>query len=335
MRRLVPLAALLGACLAATPLAAARSWTVALGAGATAEAAAAAAGEGGGRTPGGGWTPHARVALHDLRLGDDAFELGVGWTDGALAAAAGWRRTMAAGPLGTLVLDVDAGTDADGPGIAAAVRGTLGPVALRLEAAGGTRAPAPWPVLARGAATTTPAPDLAALTGPGGARFDLAADASWRIDRRWTVELTPRAVRTADGWAGAAAASVRRAAIAPDVDLSARLDLARGPLARHAAAGLTVHHVPRRAPESRLTVWWGGDGRAPTPGLELAWVVRDGGTRATLAGAIGPRWSDRPAAYLVAALQAPWGIGTVHVSGRWVAPGAASLELAWVLTDDR
>ena len=327
MRRLVPLAVLIGACLAVTPVAAARSWTVALG--------AERPSPDGGTAPGGGSAPHLRVALHDLRIGDDAFELGIGWMDGGPAAAAGWRRTVAAGPLGTLVLEARSGVDAGGLGIAAVARGTLGPVALRLEAAAGNRAPAPWSVTARAPTTTPPPADLAPLAGPGGgARFDLSGNAVWRIDRRWTVELTPRAYGSADGWAGGAAVSLRRTAVAPDVDLSARLDLAVGPLAHHAAAGVTVHHVPRRAPESRLTAWWGADAAGGGPGLELAWVVRQGGAQATLAGAIGPRWSDRPDAYLAASLQRPWGAGTVYVGGRWVARGAASLELAWVLTTD-
>ncbi len=328
MRRLVSLALLLGACLAVTPSAAARTWTVGLG--------VDAASPSGVPTAGGGPTPNARVALHDLRLDDDAFEFGIGWTDGGLAAAAGWRRTMAAGPLGTFVLDARAGVEPRGAGLDVAARGTLGPVALRLEAAAGTRAPAPWSVTARAPTTTPPAPDLAPLAGPaGGVRLDLGANAVWRIDRRWTVEMTPRAHRSADGWAGATAASLRRAAVAPDIDVSARLDLAFGPLGHHAAAGLTVHHVPRRAPESQLTAWWGGDAARRGPGLELTWVVREGGTQATLTGAVGPRWSDRPDAYLAAALRRPWGTGTVHVGARWVAPGAASLELAWALTSDR
>jgi hypothetical protein len=328
MRRLVPLAVLIGACLAVTPFAAARSWTVALGADRPSPD--------GGAVPGGGPTPHARVALHDLRLGDDTFEFGIGWADGGPAAAAGWRRTVAAGPLGTLVLEARSGVDAGGLGLTAAARGALGPVALRLEAAIGNRAPAPWSVAARAPTTTPPAADLAPLAGPGGGpRFDLSANAVWRIDRRWTVELTPRAYASRDGWAGGAAVSLRRAAVAPDVDLSARLDLAGGRLAHHAAVGMTVHHVPRRAPESRLTAWWGSDAWGGGPGLELAWVVREGGAQATLAGAIGPRWSDRPEAYLAAAFQRPWGAATVHVGGRWVARGAASLELAWVLTTDR
>jgi hypothetical protein len=322
MRRLVPLAALLGACLAITPLAAARTWTVALGVDAA--------------SPSGGPTPRARVALHDLRLGDDTFAFGIGWTDGGPSAAAGWRRTVAAGPLGTLVLEARSGVDVGGVELAAGARGTLGPVALRLEAAAGTRRPSPWSATARGPATTPPAADLAPLAGPGGGtRLDLNANAVWRIDRQWTVELTPRALRSADGWAGAAAASLRRAAIAPDIDLSARLDVAFGPLGHHAAGGLTVHHAPRRAPESRLTLWWGADAATAGPGLELAWVVREGGTQATLNGAIGPRWTDRPDAYLSAAWQGPWGPGTVHVGARWVAPGAASLELAWGLASDR
>jgi hypothetical protein len=321
MLRIAPAVLLLIACLA-LPTAVARSWTVALG--------TDTAG------PGGGLSPRARAALHDLRRGDDTFEIGVGWVEGGPSAAAGWRRTAAAGPLGTLVLEAQAGLEGDGAAVAVTARGALGPVALRVEVAGGSRAPAPWTVAARAPLVAPPTADLAALAGPGGGvRLDMMLAAVWRIDRQWTVEFVPRAHASASGWAGAGALSLRRAGIAPDVDLSGRVDLAAGQLARHAVAGLTLHHAPRRAPESRLTLWWGGDAVATGPGLELAWVVRDAGAQLSLAAGLGPRWSERPQVYLATALQRPWGDGTAHLGGRWAEGRGAALELAWVFTVDR
>jgi len=309
------------ACLA-LPTAGARSWTVAFGADAA--------------ETGGGPSPRARAALHNLRRGDDTFEFGVGWVEGGPSVAAGWRRTAAAGPLGTLVLEAQAGLDRDGTAIAVTARGALGPVALRIDLWGGSRAPTPWTVAARAPLAAPPTPDLAALLGPrDGIRLDASLAAVWRIDRQWTVELVPRAHVSSAGWAGAGALSLRRAAIAPDVDLSGRVDLAAGQLARHAFLGLTLHHAPRRAPESRLTLWWGGDAVATGPGLELAWVVRDASGQAALAAGLGPRWSERPQAYLAAALQRPWGDGTAHLGGRWAEGRGAALELAWVFAVDR
>lgn len=321
MLRFASAAVLLIACLALST-AGARSWTVALGADAVG--------------PHGGPSPRARAALHDLRRGDDTFEFGVGWVDGGPSAAAGWRRTAAAGPLGTLVLEAQAGLDGDGAAVALTARGALGPVALRVEVAGGSRAPAPWTVAARAPLAAPPTADLAELLVPGsGVRFDMTFAAVWRVDRQWTVEFAPRAHASATGWAGAGTLSLRRAGIAPDVDLSGRVDLAAGQRARHVAAGLTLHHVPRRAPESRLTLWWGGDAVATGPGLELAWVVRDAGAQAALSAGLGPRWSERPLAYVAAALQRPWGVGTAHLGGRWAEGRGAALELAWVLPVDR
>ena len=321
MLRVASTVFLLLACLG-LPTAGARSWTVALGADTVGT--------------GGGLSPRARIALHDLRRGDDTFEFGVGWVDGDPSAAAAWRRTAATGPLGTLVLEAQAGFDGNGAAVAVTARGALGPVALRVEFAAGSRAPAPWTVVARAPLVAPPTADLAALLGPGdGVRFDASLAAVWRIDRQWTVEFVPRAHASVAGWAGAGSLSLRRAGVAPDVDLSGRVDLAAGSLARHAVAGLTLHHAPRRAPESRLTLWWGGDAETTGPGLELAWVVRDAGAQASLAAGLGPRWSERAHAYLAAALQRPWGDGTAHLGGRWARGSGAALELAWVLTLER
>lgn len=282
-------------------------------------------------------TPQARVTLLDLRVGDDAFDLGVGWIDAAPSAAASWRRTVAAGPVGTLVLDGRAGVDAQGAGLAAGVRGTAGPVALRLEVEVGTRPPAPFGVLLRAPATAAPPPDGARLTGApaGGVRADLAAAATWRPDRHWTVEIAPRLHVGASGWAGGAAATLRRAAVATELDLSGRLDLGFGRATGHVAAGITLHHVPRRAPESRATLWWGGARGALAPGVEFSWVTRESGSQLTLAGGWGPAWPDRPRGYGALAFLTPVGAGTAQLGWRWQAGGAGVVEVGWTRPLDR
>jgi hypothetical protein len=275
--------------------------------------------------------PQARVALLDLRVGDDTFDVGVGWLGTAPSAAAAWRRTVAAGPIGTLVIDGRAGIDAGGAAAAAGVRGTAGPVALRVELEAGTRPPAPFGVLARAPATAPPAPDGARLAGAaaGRLRADLTAGVTWRPDRLWTVDLAPGVHVGAAGWAGGAAVSLRRATVATDLDLSGRLDLAVGPAAGHAAAGITLHHVPRRAPESRATLWWGGAWGAPGPGFEFAWVTREAGSQLTLAGGWGPAWADRPRGHGALAFQTPLGGGTAQLGWRWQADGAGVVEVGW------
>lgn len=282
-------------------------------------------------------TVRARATLFDLRVGDDAFDVGVARLDGAVGAAASWRRTVVAGPVGTLVVDGRAGVDADGVGFAAGVRGTVGPVALRVAIEAGTRAPAPFGVLERAPATAAPLADGARLTGAlaGTWRYDLALGAVWRPDRSWTWELAPRLHADAAGWSGGAALSLRRAGVATEVDLSGRIDLATGPLGGHLAAGVTLHHVPRRAPESRATLWWGGGRGAAGPGIDVAWVVRDAGAQLTVAGGWGPAWSDRPASYAALALLAPLPRGTAQAGLAWRADGRVVVEVGWSAPLDR
>lgn len=325
MRRTQLIALLLAGWLAGLPSASARSWTVSLGVDSGPPAHAAA--------PGGGpAAPRLRVGLFDLRAGDDAFDLGIGWLAGSPSAAVSWRRTLTAGPVGTLVVEARAGIDGDGSAVAAAVRGTAGPVALRLEAEAGDRAPAPWTVLARAPATAPPPPDLARLVpaAQGGARLDAGVTATWRIDRSWTLDASPRLHVSAGGWAGGGTLALRRAAIATDLDVALRFDLAGGREARHAAWGVTLHHVPRRAPESRLGAWWGDGTGGAGPGVEIAWVAREAATQLTMAAGWGPPWTDRPRAYAALAVAQPWRDGTLQLGGRWVDGRSASVELAWV-----
>jgi hypothetical protein len=318
IRPLLPLLFALTAAIAA-PTGAARELSVALGLGAPQPAG-----------------PRAQLTLHDLRVGDDTFDVGVGWLDGAPAAAASWRRTVAAGPIGTLVVDGRVGTDAGGIGATLGVRGTAGPVALRIAVDGGTRVPGAHAVLERGRGTDVVV-DAARLTGaPAGSwRVDLAGGATWRPDRRWTWDLEPRVHLGPSGWAGGAALALRRAAVATDVDLSAGVDLAFGPTDRHLLAGLTLHHVPRRAPESRATLWWGGDVGAWSPGVEVSWIVREAGAQATIAGGWVPGRADRPVGYASFRLRAPAPVGSALVAAAWRSEGGGSIDVGWTLPLDR
>jgi hypothetical protein len=290
-----------------------------------------------GATGRGPTVPVVRFTILDLRLGDDAFDLGLGGFDGAPSVAASWRRTVAAGPVGTLVIDGRAGGDAGGVGVAAGVRGTVGPVALRLELGAGTRAPTPFTILLRAPATAPPVPDGARLTAAAtdGLRADLTAAATWRPDRLWTVEVAPRVHVGAGGWSGGAAVTVRRAAVATDFDLSGRLDVAAGRADGHVGVGLTGHHVPRRAPESRATLWWGGPWGAMAPGIEFVSTTREADSQLTLAAGWGPNWADRARAYGAVAFQTPLGGGNAHLGWRWQAAGPVTIELGWTRPVDR
>lgn len=283
-----------------------------------------------------------RFAVFDLRSGNHDFELGlrlgVFGSGPSVEAAGGWRQTLTAGPLGNLLLEARAGMDAAGAGASVGARGVLGPVALRLELDLGQRGPAPFAVLSR-AAPTPPTADLRRLTGAPQRSFGSGLNlvASWRIDRNWWLEANPRLALTQGGWAFAAQASLRRSAVRPDFDLSLHLEAAGARAGDgHLGVALTLHHVPRRAPESRLTLWWGrrdpapGGGNAWTaPGMEVATTVREGAFSTNLAAGWVPTRADRPAAYLALGSSGPWGTGRWLLNGRWAYGDGAGLELAW------
>jgi hypothetical protein len=270
----------------------------------------------------------ARAVLADLRvadpgLADDRFDVGVARVEGAAGGALGWRRTALAGPVGNLVLEgaVGIGRDAAGQlrtGVELGARGVAGPVALAVRAAYGNRVPFSWPELAPEGLAATPA-DPRARTGAGIEEPLAAATASaaWRIDRDWTLTVAPTVARTGSGWTGALDAGLRRYGLADDLDLSVRIDGANGRNARHAALGATLHHVPRRAPESQATVWlgWGDDG--PAPGGEFAWHVRAGASEAAVAAGWAPFWSDRPTGYAALQASAPMAAGRARVVMAW------------------
>jgi hypothetical protein len=281
----------------------------------------------------------ARVVLADLRVADpgfadDRFEVGAAWHRGLASAAVGWRRTALAGPAGNLVLEVVAGggrSAAGGArtGVEVGARGVAGPVALGVRLGYGQRTPHAWPELAV-EPPPAPAADPRARTGADadGSVATAALSAAWRIDRAWTLSVAPSVARTGRGWTGAVDASLRRFGIADALDLSVRIDAASGAVARHAALGATLHHVPRRAPESRATVWIGSGGASVALGGEVAWFVRDGATEAALAAGWAPFWSDRPAGYAALRASAPMREGRGRVGVAWTG-SALVAELGW------
>lgn len=283
-----------------------------------------------------------RLVLTDLRvpdprLADDRFDVGVARLDGAARAALGWRRTAAAGPLGNLVLEATAGAALAAPavpgaggvraGVEAAARGVLGPVALELRVAHGGRTPFTWPELALDAAAGAQAADPRRRTGAaeGSPATVARASVAWRIDRAWTLSAAPGVARTATGWSASVDAALRRAGVADALDLSLRLDAAWGAAGSHAMLGLTAHHVPRRAPESRATVWLGsGPAGAASWGVEGTWAVREGAGEAWVAVGWGPAWSDRPQAYAALRTSAPVGEARLRASLVWSEHGTTA-----------
>jgi hypothetical protein len=280
--------------------------------------------------------PTGRLALGDLRVGDDRFDLGAAWSEGAGALAVGWRRTLAAGPVGNLIAEGTVGVEGlDGGGVRAdadvGVRGVAGPVALGVRLATGARAPfgAPvWDV----APAPTPVADPRRRTGadPASPLTALAATLTWRIDRSWTWTAEPTAAWTAAGWTGALATTLRRAGVGDDLDLAVAVDAARGAAAHHLAVGATLHHVPRRAPASSATVWWGTGSVGTGVGGEVDWTVRRGPAEVALAAGWGPPWSDRDRAYASLRASAPAPRGTWSVAVAWLGD-AGRVAVGWSL----
>lgn len=282
--------------------------------------------------------PRGRVLLADLRvadpgLADDRFDVGIARTEAAASAALGWRRTAVAGPVGNLVLEgaIGVGGSAAGghTGVELGARGVAGPVALSVRAAYGNRVPFAWPELSLDAPAAPPA-DPRARTSAGTDEPIVAATtrATWRIDRSWTLSVAPTVARTASDWTGSLEAALRRYGVGDDLDLSVRVDAAAGASAGHAALGATLHHAPRRAPESSATVWWGAGTAGAAPGAELAWRVRSGTTEAGLAAGWAPFWSDRPVGYAALRASAPMATGRGRLEVAWTGT-TWSAELGW------
>lgn len=274
-----------------------------------------------------------RVVLADLRvadpgLADDRFAVGFARTEAAASAALGWRRTAVAGPVGNLVLEGAVGVGRAAPsnvprggpraGIELGARGVAGPVALSVRAAYGNRVPFAWPELSA-EATAAPSADPRVRTGAGDDDPMVAATTSvtWRIDRSWTLAVAPTVARTTSGWTGSLEAALRRYGLGDDLDLSVRVDAAAGESARHAALGATVHHAPRRAPESSATIWWGAGRTGLAPGAEVAWQVRSGTSEAGVVAGWAPFWSDRPVGYAAFRASSSMASGRGRVAVAW------------------
>ncbi len=271
-----------------------------------------------------------RVVLSGWRSGDDVLDVGLGWSHGEAAAAARWRRTLAAGPIGNLLVEGHAGVDGAGVGAGLTARGTAGPVALAVRLDAGTRPAGPWALLE----TAVDAGPLADPRRRTGATADAvvvtaAVAATWRIDRAWTVIAEPHGAWTPTGWTGGGEVSVRRAGWAEDLDASLRAVWAPGRAARHAAVGVTLHHVPRRAPASSATLWYGGGSSGHGPGAEIAWTVREGAAETALRAGWAAFWSDRPDAYLALDARAPAAGGQWRLGVGWRRGSGGVLEVGW------
>ncbi len=277
--------------------------------------------------------PRGRVVLADLRVADpglanDRFVVGFARAEAAASAALGWRRTAVAGPVGNLVLEGAVGlgraapggapTGATRAGVEVGARGVAGPVALAVRAGYGNRVPFAWPELSVDATSAPPAdPRVRAGAGADGPVLAATASAAWRIDRSWTLSVAPVVARTGSAWTGSLEAALRRYGIGDDLDLSVLLDAAAGASARHAALGASLHHAPRRAPESSATLWWGTGPAGPAPGAEVAWRVRSGATEASLAAGWAPFWSDRAVGYAALQASGPMATGRGRVALAW------------------
>jgi hypothetical protein len=277
-----------------------------------------------------GASGEVRVAVLDVPRGEDRFDAEL-----RLAADPGLslsvRRSGAAGPLGTLVLEADAELRlADAPAGRAGLRarGALGPVAARLEGAAWSAPPERFDVLA----------PLGRTPFARGHALGVAVDG--RLNRTWLAGAE------ATWWRGDAGR------VAWDLDaslrarrlLGAELDLTVGVQGRAAGAGegrvgvgAGVVAVPRRAPEIAVRAWLDAvpvaGGVALRPGLEsegawsaaegrLSWAVRlRPGARERAPWSLGVAWR-RPAGDGFWRLE-----GTVHAGGR--AGDGVALGASW------
>jgi len=252
------------------------------------------------------------MVVHDQRLARGSLDLGLGVTARGPQGALYYRDTAQASLLGNLVWEVRAGHDAAGTRLASGLRGVLGPVALRSQLAVGNRQPgSPWPLLD---GAHPPLPGSAAALGWG---FDGELDATWRINRAWSIGLNPRLEYRSPSWAGGLSANIRRSGIAPDFDLSLQAVVQPPRAAATALLGVTLHHVPRRAPAAEAGVWlaaggWGVHGRL---------ARRDAGKLWQLQGALGLGPSGTPSDYLTATIEVPALQGTLSLGGGWSRAG--------------
>ncbi len=276
--------------------------------------------------------PELRLEVRELPRGDDRLEASL-----VLARDPGLdlrvARSSAAGPLGTLVLEAEAGLRLASGAAGRArltVRGVLGPVAARLEASA-------W-----GAPAERFAPDRDPGEAPYAAGTALALSADGRLDRTWLAGGEVVWTLGEDGrsaWDLAGRLRGRRL-LGREADLTvateARLaDAAAG----RAAAGVGLVLAPRRAPEIAIEAWLDAvpseGGVALRPGLETRGAWRDP------TGRLAWRVRARPGARDRApwSLEASWrgssddGDWTVRAAARAGGPAGAgaSLGIAWEL----
>ncbi|MEX2502120.1 MAG: hypothetical protein WD336_07075 [Trueperaceae bacterium] len=223
-----------------------------------------------------GLAVEARTVLRDLPSGSDrvATEWIVGHDPGADVVA---RVQRAFGPLGTLLIEAGVGARLGDQPVARAcvgVRGSIGPVAARFEAA--------W--------TGAPTQRFDPLADGGreafGAEASATLEGSGRVSAAWLIDGAI-AVRTdvAGRWVGDLDAGVRgRRLLAPTWDATASGYVRTGPDGRgRIGVGVGVVHVPRRAPEIALGLHLDGRGEADRVAWSLGfasrgtWPLEDGG----------------------------------------------------------
>lgn len=267
-----------------------------------------------------GASGEVRLAALDVPRGEDRLdaELRLGAEAGLSLAV---RRSSAAGPLGTLVLEADAElrlADEVAGRAGLRARGALGPVAARLEGAVWSAPPERFDALA----------PLGRTPFERGHALGLAADG--RLDRTWLAGAEATWWR---GDAGRAAwdlgASLRARRL-----LSGELDLTVGVQGRVVGAGegrvgvgAGVIAVPKRAPEIAVRAWLdavpGASGVALRPGLESEGAWRAAAGRLSWAVRLRPGARERAPWSLAVAWQRPAGDGVWRLEGSVHAGGDA------------
>jgi hypothetical protein len=259
------------------------------------------------------------VTHHDQRLATGTLDVGFGIDARGPTAGLHYRATVGANLLGNLVWELRGGHDLAGTRFAAGLRGVLGPLALRAQLAWGNRERAdPWPLMG------SPNPPMPRAPSERSWGLDGELQATWRINRSWSLLIRPELEHRSGTWSGSLATTLRRSSIGPDFDASLHAVLQPTDAPSRGLVGVSLHHVPRRAPSSEAGVWfaansWGAHGR-------LAW--RASGWLWHLQGAVGAAPAGIPSDFVSAAVELPALNGTLHFGGGWGAQGGlAQLSL--------
>lgn len=277
-----------------------------------------------------GATGEVRVAVLDVPRGADRLDAELRLAEGpGLSLAV--RRSSAAGPLGTLVLEADAELRLADPLAGRAglrARGSFGPVAARLEGAVWSAPPERFDALA----------PLGRTPFERGQALGLVVDG--RLDRTWLAGAE------ATWWRGEAgrsawdlSASLRgRRLLSGELDLTLGLQArAAGSGAGRSGVGVGVVVAPRRAPEIAVRAWLDAvptaGGVMLRPGLESegAWSAAAG--RLSWAVRLRPGARERAPWSLDLAWRRPAGDGAWRVQGSLRSGGAAgdvvALGVSW------